>query len=358
MEMKKSRTIWIAVIVLVVVAVAVMTGNHYSTLKKRESDFSVRDTASVTKIFIADKQMNEVTLQRTDRGWILNGKYKTNQKLIDMLLGTMKKMRVKAPVSLAEHNNVVERMAATARKVEVYQRVYRIDLFNKIKLFPHEKLTKVFYVGGATPNNLGTYMLIEGAETPYIVYIPSFRGFLYSRFSPKPDDWKSHTVFNKKLADIKSVEVKFNREPENSFRVDIVDALGNYKLIGLSDNREITSYDTLKLLNFLTSFRDLRYETRMNRIMDPVRMDSIIHSPPLYEITLTDKNNDTTYVRMFEKRKTEDNIPDGQIALVPVDHDRFFALINGGEDFVLMQYFVFDKVLKPLSFYVNKQNVD
>lgn len=88
-------------------------------------------------------------------------------------------------------------------------------------------------------------------------------------------------------------------------------------------------------------------------IMNPVKMDSIIHSPPLYEITLVDRNKDTTYVRMFEKKKTEYNIPDLQIALVPVDHDRFFALINGGEDFVLMQYFVFDKVLKPLSYYEN-----
>ena len=351
--MKKNRIIWIIVIALIVIAIAVVTGNHYSTLKKRESDFSVKDTASVTKIFIADKQMNQVTLQRTQNGWILNGKYKANQQLVDMLLGTMKKMRVKSPVSLAEYNNVVERMAAIAKKVEVYQEVYRIDLFNKIKLFKHEKRTKVFYVGDATQNNLGTYMLIEGAETPYIVFIPSFRGFLYTRFSPEPDDWKSHTVFNKKLADIKSIEVVFHRDSTNSFRVDVVDAMGNYKLTRLFDQREITNYDTLKLLNFLTSFRDLRYETRMNKIMNPVRMDSIIHSPPLYEMTLVDRNNDTTYVRMFEKKKTEYNIPDLQIALVPVDHDRFYALINGGEDFVLMQYFVFDKVLKPLSYYEN-----
>ncbi len=355
--MKKNRIIWIVVVVLVVVAIAVVTGNHYSTLKKQDSDFSVRDTASITKIFIADKQLNEVTLQRTKNGWILNGKFKANQRLIDMLLETLKKMRVKAPVSLASYNNIVERMAATAKKVEVYQEVYRINLFNKIKLFKHEKRTKVFYVGDATPNNLGTYMLIEGAKTPYIVFIPSFRGFLYSRFSPEPDDWKSHTVFNKKLADISSVELLFHRDPENSFRVDVVDALGNYKLIRLIDNQEITRYDTLKLLNFLTSFRDLRYETRMNNILDPVTMDSIVHSPPLYEMTLVDRNNDTTYVRMFEKKKTEDKIPDLQIALVPVDHDRFYALINGGQDFVLMQYFVFDKVIKPLSYFENSDTI-
>ncbi len=355
--MKKNKIILIVVVTLVVVATALITGNHYSTLKKRESDFSVRDTASVTRIFIADKQQNQVTLQRDEKGWVLNGKFRANIKLVNMLLGTLRRMRVKSPVSLAGYDNVVERMAATAKKVEIYQEVYRIDLFNKIKLFKHEKRTKVFYVGDATQNNLGTYMLIEGAETPYIVFIPSFRGFLSSRFSPKPDDWKSHIVFNKKLADISSVEVLFDKNPQNSFRVHVTDELGNYKLIRLSDEQEILRYDTLKLLNFLTSFRDLRYETRMNNIMDPVKMDSIVHSSPLYEMTLIDRGKDTTYVRMFEKKKNDEVIPDGQIALVPVDLDRFYALINGGKDFVLMQYFVFDKVLKPLSYYENSNDI-
>lgn len=351
--MKKNKIILTVVILLVVVAAALITGNRYSTLKKRDSDFSVRDTASVTRIFITDKQQNQVTLQRDEKGWVLNGKFRANTKLVDMLLGTIRKMRVKSPVSLAGYNNVVKRMAATAKKVEIYREVYRINLFNKIKLFKHEKLTKVFYVGDATQNNLGTYMLIEGAKTPYIVFIPSFRGFLSSRFSPKPDDWKSHVVFNKRLADISSIDVLFDKKPENSFRVEVTDELGNYKLIRLSDKKEILRYDTLKLLNFLTSFRDLRYETRMNNMIDPVKMDSIVHSPPLYELTLVDRNKDTTYVRIFEKKKNNEVTPDGQIALVPVDLDRFYALINGGDDFVLMQYFVFDKVLKPLSYYEN-----
>jgi len=353
--MKKNKIIFIVVALLVVLAAVLITGNHYSTLKKRESDFSIRDTASVKKIFIADKQSNQVTLQRTRTGWILDGKYKATTKLVDMLLGTLKKMRVKSPVSLAAYNNVVDRMAAIGRKVEIYQEVYRINLFNKIKLFKHLKKTKVFYVGDATQDNLGTYMLMEDAKTPYVVFIPSFRGFLYTRFSPKPDDWKSHVVFNKKLADIKSVEVVFHQEPENSFRVEIIDALGNYKLTRLSNGQMINRYDTLKLLNFLTSFRDLRYETRMNKLMNPVKMDSVIHSPSLYEITLVDRNKDTTYVKMFEKKEADQVKMTVPTSLEPIDQDRFYALINGGEDFVLMQYFVFDKVLKPLSYYETRR---
>jgi hypothetical protein len=229
--------------------------------------------------------------------------------------------------------------------------VYRIDLFERIKLFQHEKLTKVFYVGGATQDNLGTYLLMEDAERPYIAFVPSFRGYLSTRFSPIPDDWKSHVIFNKKLSEIKSVQLEFGREPENSFKVEVAGAGGNYKLTDLQTGMRVDGYDTLRLLNFLTSFRDLRYETRLNNIRPIIMIDSVVNSPSLYELTLVDQNNDSTFVKMFEKKETSDLENTIDFKFIPIDHDRFYGLINDGEDFVLMQYYSFDKVLMPLSYY-------
>lgn len=229
--------------------------------------------------------------------------------------------------------------------------VYRINLFDKIKLFQHEKLTKVFYVGGSTQDNLGTYMLMEGADRPYIAYVPSFRGYLSTRFSPIPDDWKSHVVFNKKLSDIKSVQLELGREQENSFRVDIIDGLNSYEITALQTGERIERYDTLRLLNFLTSFRDLRYETRLNNIRSIIMIDSVTNSPSLYKLTLIDQNNDTTFVKMFEKKEATEEESGMDFKFIPIDHDRFYALVNDGEDFVLMQYYSFDKVLMPLSYY-------
>jgi hypothetical protein len=245
-------------------------------------------------------------------------------------------------------------MAAIGKKVEIYQMVYRIDLFDKIKMFKHRKLTKVFYVGDATQDQLGTYMLMEDAERPYIVYIPSFRGYLSSRFTPKADDWKSHVIFNKKLADIKSVSVAFGREPEKGFKVEIADASGNYDLTSLATNEKLDSYDTLRVLNFLTSFRDLRYESRLNNLMSPVRIDSVLNSPSLYEINLVDINGENIYVKIFEKKVSNEKETSMLLENIPVDYDRIYGLINDGEDFVLLQYYVFDKVLYPVSYYARR----
>jgi hypothetical protein len=274
--------------------------------------------------------------------------------LVDILLETIKQIKVKSPVSLASRDNVLSRMAAIGKKVEIYQMVYRINLFDKIKLFEHEKLTRVFYVGDNTQDNLGTYMLMEDADNPYIVYIPHFRGFIHLRFTPKTDDWKSHVIFHHKLAEIKNVTVEFTREPENSFKAEVIDALGNYNLTRLWDSQLIPSYDTLKLLNFLTSFRDVRYESRLNNLMSPIKIDSVLNSPSLYEILLVDVQDEATYIKIFEKKASTTEDTGLPLEQIPTDYDRMYALVNDGEDFVLIQNYIFDRLLHPLPYYLNE----
>ncbi len=348
----KNKILVVILILLAATAIWFLMHSDKGTLNAADTGFAIQDTSTVSKIFMADMKSNSVLLEKTQNGWQLNGKYKTNTKLIDILLGTMMKIKVKAPVPIVARDNVIKRLSSIGIKVEIYQNAYRINLFDKYHLFPYEKLSKVYYVGDVTPDNLGTYMLIDKAKDPYITHIPGFRGFLTPRFSPKVDDWKSHQVFNISLMDIASISVKFLKKPNESFKVDITDSQGNYKLIKLSDSTLITRYDTLKVLNFLTSFRDLRYETRLNNLLPIIRIDSIINSPALYEITLVDKKHDTTFVKAFAKKALPENVKKKDyLTLIPDDRDRFHALINHGDDFVLMQYYIFDKVLHPLSYY-------
>lgn len=349
--MKKNKSVIFILLFLAIVAVVLFTQNNTTTLQEKESGFAIADTSRVTKIFIADKQDHAVLLERINGNWKLNEKYTANPQMLEMLLGTMHRIKVKAPVSLSSHDNVVSRMASIGIKVEVYEMAYRVNLFNKIKLFEHEALTKVFYVGDATQDNRGSYMLMEGAERPYVVYLPSLRGFISTRFSPLEDAWKSHIIFQNKLIDIQSLSLSFGNEPKNSFRIDVNDARGNYTLTALQENKQIEHFDTLKVLNLLTSFADLRYETRLNNIYTAPKIDSIVASPYLYELTIKDRRKGENKVRMFKRNAIPDNMVDGEGGFIPVDHDRFYALINEDEDFVLMQYFVFDKVLKPLEYY-------
>ena len=212
--MKKNNriTIIIAALLVVIAGVLIWNNRYLSTLQGEASDFQVWDTASVTKIYLADRRENESLLERQEDGWTLNGIYKAHPKQVNYLLTTLYKIRIKMPVSVASHDNIVKQLASQSTKVEIYQIVPRVNLFDKIKLFYHEKRTKVFYVGDATMDSSGTFMLKEGADKAYIVYIPSFRGFISTRFTANPDDWRDHTIFHEKLADIQSVEIDFNED--------------------------------------------------------------------------------------------------------------------------------------------------
>lgn len=350
--MKKNKSLLLIFVLIAPAVIWFLMQDDKTTLKDVESDFAISDTASVTKIFIADKNDNSVLLERISDGWILNDVYNTNTKVVDFLLGTLHRIKVKSPVPIVARDNVIKRLASVGIKVEIYQQDFRINIFDKYKFFPYEKLSKVIYIGGATPNNLGTYMLIEGAEHPFVTHIPGFRGFLSPYFSPLPDDWKSHQVFNHNLSDISSVSLEINNKPEESFRVDIDNSDGGYRLQKFVSKEVISRFDTLRLLNFLTSFSDLRYESRLNNIMSPMRIDSILQLPFLFKLTLVDDMNDTIFIKGFTKRALPEEIRDEEYyKLIPDDKDRFYALINGGEDFVLMQYYSFDKVLYPLSYY-------
>ncbi len=355
--MKKNKILLVSIILLLILGAVLLTNRHYSTLKKRESDFTVRDTAAVTKIFMADKNNHEILLERKSGGWTVNDSIAANNRKVSFLLSTLRRLRVKAPVSKASYENVIRRMASIAVKVEIYQHDYRIRI-GALKLFPYVHRTKVFYVGDVTQNNLGTYMLMEGAQQPYIVYIPGFRGFVSSRFSPLVNDWRSHIIFKSKLADIRSVRLQFGEKDKEkeSFAVEVNDALGNYRLKRLEDNKTVKTYDTLKVLNFLTSFTDLRYEAHLNEELKARKIDSIIHSPFLYKLVMKRNGGDSTVLLMFKKNRFPDEVNKAYDELVPVDLDRFYGYLPQTGDFVLLQYYSFDKILHPLSYYLKAEN--
>ena len=347
----KNKNIGLIILAIVLVAIAglVIGNNRYlSTLRGESADFQVWDTASVTKVFLADRMDHETLLERNGNGWTLNTDYKAHPKKINQLLETLYKVRIRMPVSVASHDNIVTQMASRSTKVEIYQIVPRINLFNKVKLFYHEKRTKVFYVGESTMDNAGTFMIREGADQAYIVHIPGWRGYLSTRFTADPDDWRDHTIFHESLGDIQSLTIEFGGEPMRSFRIDNT-GKHQYQLTRLGDN-QVLPMDTLKVINLLSSFGDVRFEALINNITPAQRIDSIKNSQYLHRITLVNKEGDAVSMKTYNKRVQRiKEIPEEDHAM---DVDRMYAFVNDDRDLVLVQYYNFDKLLNDVNYYV------
>jgi len=348
--MKKNKTVLIVFIILVLITLLLWFTQSTTTFRRSLSNFKLNDSSNVTKIFMSDKNNNIVTLTRMTSGkWMVNDKYPAQIQTVDLLLKTMVQLEVQQPVARAAHDNVIKELAVNAVKVEIYQMVYHINLLGNIRWFPHEKLTKVYYVGGATQSNDGCFMLMQNSADPFIVFLPGFRGFVSPRYSPIEKYWRDYNVFRKTIPEISKVRIEIPETPDFSFEVRN-NGSNKFTLISLQDNKEVKNYDTLKMLNFLSGFRNLNYEVLLND-MDKSRKDSILKSQPFMIITLTDTAGVSKTITTYHKKG-----PDGQTdpkgAPLPFDLDRLYASVNDRQDFTIIQYFAFDKVLRPKQFFL------
>src|SRR3569832_724932 len=203
--MKKNRFTIVLGIVLAGVAVYLIFRNTSNTTREELRDFTIKDTASITKFFIADRSGHSVTLERQpDKSWIVNGKYQARQEGIDLLMDACRKMTVRTHVAKAAYNNVVKELASSGIKCEIYQ-----DNSNTP--------TKVYYVGGSTQDVQGTYMMQENSTVPGRGGRPGGTGGMTPRYSASERDWRATTVFAYKPLDIKSVSITYANSPDNSF---------------------------------------------------------------------------------------------------------------------------------------------
>jgi len=347
--MKKYRKSLLLVIVLAVIAAFMLLNNRSGTFRKESNTFAISDTSNVTKFFLADKSNNTVKVERSVGGnWVLNDKYEVNPTMVQVMLKTFASIDIKEPVAKSVRNTIIRLMAGKSIKTEIYQRVYRINIFDRIKLFPHEKLTRTYYVGDATMDNSGTYMLMEGTEEPYIVNIPGFRGFVSTRYSALEGDWRSHSIFRFRVPDITSISVSFNEKPERSFRVTNLNNK-EFTLTSLIDNRSVEQFDTVRVVEFLSMFKNLNFESILDE-MTQTKRDSILSQPPTYEITLVDKQGKSHSLKTW-KRKADIGQLDLDGNQTEFDIERMYGMVEDAKYLVSVQYFVINDILLPLQFF-------
>lgn len=338
--MKKNKNILIITVILIILALVLILNKSKSTIKKGLTNFAVEDTSSITKIFLADKMNRCITLKKNAKGsWELNGKYKTGKSAVNSLLETIHHIEVREPVAKVAHNTVVKLLAAKSIKVEIYQWKYRINLFNKIKLFPHEKLSKTYYVGDATRDNTGTFMLMDNSTQPFIIHIPGFRGYVATRYSTIEKDWRNHSIFKLSPSDIKSIKVEFPETPEKSFVFD--NNVDSFSIKNIISGKTIENCDTIKVVNFINAFHNINFEALLDDV-DKKFVDSVTSLKPMNILTLTEISGKQTTVEMYHKSI-------GSNSEIVYDIDRLYALIKNTNDFVIMQFFTTDNIIKPFS---------
>lgn len=335
--MKKNKAFIIIALLLTALAVYLVINNSNTTLNVEKTSFAVEDTAAITKLFLADKRGYALTLNRMSSGeWNVNGKFAARQDAINTLLGTIKKVEMKAPIGMSARENILKDLASRGIKVEIYK--------------DSNKPEKIYYVGGPTPDNFGTYMAIENNgdfSDPYITHIPGFYGYLTTRYIVLDYKWRSTAIFNSAYSEINSLKFEYFQKPEDSFEIS-KNENGEVILKSIKYNAPVANFDTIAVKEYLVNYNNIHFEA-FEKLKDATR-DSVLASPKFFSISLTTNNGNTTSVTAYPI-KAKPGAVDLQGKPIDYDPDRMYARINDEEDLALIQYYTFDKLMKPLSWF-------
>lgn len=355
----KKKNIIILSIVAVIGIVALLIARHGAKSATFDQDFHVEDIDAVTKIFMADKQNNQVLLQRvadstSDTMWTVDGIYPASQPMIDMLLETLHDMRIRQQVNKNAVPQVVKLLSARAVKVEVFQRKYFINWFDgKLKLFPHEKLTVTYYVGHETQDMMACHMFRQGDKEPYIIHIPGFRGYLTPRFVTDPMSWRSHTIVHWDIRQLQRVELEIPSNPGESFAVERQGDGFAFELT--QTHTPVANFDTARVAQMLSCFANLNFDEFASRVPNS-NMDTSFNAGPRTILRITNTNGTTRELKTYLKyNNPADSLAIPESGMYEMfDLNRLYATIDN-KDTVLIQYYVFDNILQPASFFLGQQ---
>lgn len=307
-------------------------GGDKESVEITSESFSIEDTASIDKVFLANLNEKESLIERKKDGWYVKQGDEwrmANQSRVEILLSTLRRVRVKNPVPLSMKENVVKAMATSSVKVEVYS---------------GDKMLKSFYVDGTTPDEMGTYMALnDNQKKPVVTHIPGFEGYLSSRFFADTRDWLSKRLFSYNPLAIREVSVMYNDSIEKSFTLKQKEN-GKILISGIGSNSFDEANDRAAKL-FLISFRNKQAERKLTRTRKAV-YDSLQNEEAVINIRIETKNKS-------QKTKLYPVNPDLLQSEVPKERrkvTKYYAISDQNPGSVyLMQRSILEENLKTLS---------
>lgn len=334
-----TRTLLLLGIFILMAGGAYMAWQHQQKTKSGSSispdmDFAIEDTDKIYKIFLADRNGKTATLERAGKGWLYNHEYPARLSAVNTLLETMKKVRVQYIPPEAAEPSMVKSIAAEGIKVETYDK--------------EGNVIKVYYVGGVTNDESGTFMMMDGAEHPYVTHIPTMIGAVRIHYRLEADEWYDRTVFAEKPENIEFISVEYPQNRSESFKLQ-KNGVGDYSISPFfsttpaKQTPQIKGYAEAYLLNFEKLIAEA-HETN-----NPIR-DSITALVPFAIITLKSKDAAEKKVSFWPVEQIEQT---GRTFNI-----RYLTDCSWGP-FMLTQHHVFGPVFRGYShFFGNSRNAD
>lgn len=339
--MQKRIILYLSVILLIggIGIYYINLRNNQDKIKPDLQNFALSNTDEIDKIFLARKGGNPIILTKKEGIWLLNNSIIANEQKVNMLLvETASKLIVTGPVPVTARNNVIKKMAATGTKVEFWKGTEKI---------------RTYFVGGTTPDQMGTHMWMEGAQDPYVVNIPGFNGYLNSRYPTDPLEWQSKELFKIANSEILSIDLSYPANPEWSFGFKKKDNAIDITVDGINDGKKVNS---AALLGYFGLFNGVYAEGYPENV-NPNKVDSLLRAQPFAVLTINSIKGKSYKLTIHRKEAQENshNLYDKQGNRLVYDAERYYAFANNSPQLIYIQDLVFKNILVKYQDFLEKK---
>ncbi|MEM1219320.1 MAG: DUF4340 domain-containing protein [Bacteroidota bacterium] len=336
--MKKSTIALVAIAAVLGSAVAyyLASGTSNSSIASDtawERDFSVKNTDDIYKIFLADRRGQTTTLTRKGDRWIYNDQFPANPNIVKNLLQVIRLVDIKYIPPRSAIQPMVENLSTQGIKVEIYDQ--------------GDRLMKSYYVGGTTPDELGTYMIMENSEMPYVTSIASMQGGVRVRYDIFGDKWRDKVLFDVNPEKVEAISIDFPKQRNKSFKLNIDG--GKAAVVPYYEISPSLPGDPLDgaVDRYLESYDRVSAEAFENNNKEKER---IITEPAFCHITVKEQGQEEVRVTLIP---TFDTFVDGKKKSEVIQ--RYYAMVEPAGDLMLVQHQVIKGILRPYNYFFGKE---
>ncbi len=313
LQKNKTTLILAAVFLIGMAAYFWLTPKNANTSLGNTAEFSLSDTASITKIAISayekGKKLQQTTIEKTEKGWQLNGKYPVLAPQLQYFFKTLSQLKVKQKLNPQGNETAMNAINNGNTTVEIWA---------------GEDLLKAFEIGPEAKDHDGSLARLKGKEEAFIVSIPGTQGVLTNRFSLEEKIWRENLLFDAHIENIKEISLSC-KDASKSFSFARGNTPNSWKKDGIT-------VDSVVFKPYLRHFcRKIYAESYASREF-PAKYIELKPTPADFTLKITYLEGKGVKIPLYVRLDANNS---------------FFAWIEGEEQLLTVQHFVMDRFINP-----------
>lgn len=334
--MNKKNIILIVVLIALPLVYFILEKDISTNSDLEEDHFAISNLEDIDQIFISENKSKRFALLSKDENniWRINNRWVVNESRMRILLETIRDIRIKYEVPQNAQSTIMAQIAGTGVKTMIYD---------------GDKLLKSYFVGTPTSDMLGTYIVEQGSERPWVVHIPGMNGFISSRYFTDSVEWRNKNIFNIPREEIKNVQVKWPNQPQENFTIKREGE--EFRLLN-DEGKEVSEVNSLKIKSYLNLF--MVYEKNnlacegFHKKFSQEKVDSIKNSTPYFTIEVQLLNGKQKKLKLFRKPIQINTYEayDNEGNLLKYEQDKYWGVQDDEKWIMEIQDLVFAKIMK------------